>query len=443
MRAVPTADLTRPAVSRTTSPMSAAPRRWPTVLALVAALLGLAFGGLSTLDYSKHLDRQVHDIHCSFVPGLTGADASENACRAAMYSPYSAVLKDRYWGGVPISLFAVGAFAFFAAFALYLLLAGPNRSRKAAQFFGLVSVTPLLVSILMFAISALRLGQYCKTCVGIYVSSVLLAVGGIATFLDARSAPATAPAEAPGDAPAAAATAPASSKAALVLIPVWLVVLGIFTITPALLYVSALPNYGTYIAGCGKLQKLTEANNALIKMTPAGATQPATMFVDPLCPTCKAFHKRLVVEGIMDKLDTTLVLFPLDNECNWMLDRALHPGACLVSKAILCAGPRAPAVLDWAYDNQEKLLEQARSGAGLANVRSMIRDTWGQGGLDACIDAKETKLRLDRMLRYIVDNQLPVSTPQFFLGDTRLCEEDSDIGFSYTIKKLAPNLGVR
>jgi uncharacterized membrane protein len=423
--------------------MSAAPRRWPTVLALVAALLGLAFGGLSTLDYSKHLDRQVHDIHCSFVPGLTGADASENACRAAMYSPYSAVLKDRYWGGVPISLFAVGAFAFFAAFALYLLLAGPNRSRKAAQFFGLVSVTPLLVSILMFAISALRLGQYCKTCVGIYVSSVLLAVGGIATFLDARSAPATAPAEASGDAPAAAATAPASSKAALVLVPVWLVVLGIFTITPALLYVSALPNYGTYIAGCGKLQKLTEANNALIKMTPAGATQPATMFVDPLCPTCKAFHKRLVVEGIMDKLDTTLVLFPLDNECNWMLDRALHPGACLVSKAILCAGPRAPAVLDWAYDNQEKLLEQARSGAGLANVRSMIRDTWGQGGLDACIDAKETKLRLDRMLRYIVDNQLPVSTPQFFLGDTRLCEEDSDIGFSYTIKKLAPNLGVR
>jgi len=428
--------------------MSGAPRRWPTVLALVAALLGLAFGGLSTLDYSKHLDRQVHDIHCSFVPGLTGADASENACRAAMYSPYSAIFKDRYWGGVPISLFAVGAFSFFAAFALYLLLAGPRRNRTAAQFFGLLSVTPLLVSILMFAISALRLGQYCKTCVGIYISSILLAVAGIITFLDARKAtdaPAAAPpAEAGGEAPAPApAAAPASSKLGLVLIPVWLLVLGIFTITPALLYVSALPNYNTYIAGCGKLQKLTEANNALIKMTPAGATQPATMFVDPLCPTCKAFHKRLAAEGILDKLDTTLVLFPLDNECNWMLDRALHPGACLVSKAILCAGPRAPAVLDWAYDNQEKILEQAKSGAGLANVRSMIRDTWGQGGLDACIDAKETKLRLDRMLRYIVDNQLPVSTPQFFLGDTRLCEEDSDIGFSYTIKKLAPNLGVR
>ncbi|UQA63305.1 vitamin K epoxide reductase family protein [Polyangium aurulentum] len=428
---------------------AAAPRRWPKVLALVGALLGLTFGGLSTLDYSKHLDRQVHDIHCSFVPGLTGADASENACRAAMYSPYSALLKDRYWGGVPISLFAVGAFSFFAAFALYLLLAGPNANRRAAQFFGLTSATPLLVSILMFAISALRLGQYCKTCVGIYISSILLAIGGIMTFIDARragpaDAPAAPPPEAAGDAPAAAPPPkPASSKAGLVLIPVWLLVLGVFTITPALLYVSALPNYNTYITGCGKLQKLTEANNALIKMTPAGATQPATMFVDPLCPTCKAFHKRLAVEGILDKLDTTLVLFPLDNECNWMLDRALHPGACLVSKAILCAGPRGPEVLDWAYDNQEKILEAAKSGAGLANVRSMIRDTWGQGGLDACIDTKETKLRLDRMLRYIVDNQLPVSTPQFFLGDTRLCEEDSDIGFSYTIKKLAPNLGVR
>ncbi|MDI1433066.1 vitamin K epoxide reductase family protein [Polyangium sorediatum] len=417
--------------------MSGAPRRWPSALALVASLIGLVFGGLSTLDYSKHLDRQVHDIHCSFVPGLAAGGAGENACRAAMYSPYSALFRDRYWGGIPISLFAVGAFAFFASYALYLLLAGPRAPRRAAQFFGAVSLTPLLVSALMFAISALKLGQYCKTCVGIYISSVLLAVSGIFLLLDARSKGAPAPA---ADKPEGAAEGAGAGRpvGSLWLVPGWLLALGIFTITPTLIYLSALPSYASYITGCGKLAKPTEPNNALLRHTPAGAKQPATLFVDPLCPTCKAFHKRLEADGIFERLDTTLVLFPLDNECNWMLDRPLHPGACLVSKAVLCGENRAVDVLEWAYDNQERLLEGAKSPAGLATVRSAIREKWSN--LDACIDSKDTKLRLDRMLRHIVNNQLQVSTPQLFLGDTRLCDEDSDIGLAYSIRKLAPDL---
>jgi hypothetical protein len=82
----------------------------------------------------KHLDRQVHDIHCSFIPGAGVDTSADNACRVAMYSPFSALFRDRYWGGVPISLFALGAFAFFAAFALYLLLARELAPRRAAQF---------------------------------------------------------------------------------------------------------------------------------------------------------------------------------------------------------------------------------------------------------------------------------------------------------------------
>ena len=56
------------------------------------------------------------------------------------------------------------------------------------------------------------------------------------------------------------------------------------------------------------------------------------------------------------------------------------------------------------------------------------------------MDSKETKLRLDRMLRYIVENKLPVSTPQMYLGETRLCDEDTDIGMPYAVRKLAPSL---
>src|SRR5262245_49230155 len=108
--------------------------RWPAAVALVAALVGFIFGGSATLDYSKHLDRQIHDIHCSYSPGLAPEQAADNACRAAMYSPYSAILRDKYWGGIPISLFAVGAFAFFAAFGLYLMLGGRSAPRRGYQF---------------------------------------------------------------------------------------------------------------------------------------------------------------------------------------------------------------------------------------------------------------------------------------------------------------------
>jgi uncharacterized membrane protein len=451
--------------------------RWPAVLALFASLLGLAFAISSTIDYASHLDRQIHDIHCSFIPGLGASQAADTGCRAAMYSPFAALFRDRYWGGVPISLFALGAFAFFAAFSLYLLLARESAPRRASHFLLLAGVTPLLVSILMAIISAVRLGTFCKTCVGIYTASALLAVAGVAAFIHdrkalqrvaaARAAPQIAPPRAApkpaesdpaeGEAGVAVAAPPAAvaptrhesdpaiprerRTGGVLLIPSWLLGLGLFSIAPAILYISALPSYTGYISGCGKLEKPTEPNGALIRVASPRATQPATLFIDPLCPTCKALHQRLEAEKILEKLDVTLVLFPLDNECNWMLDRPLHPGACVVSKAILCSDHRAMQVLEWAYDNQEDLLAAAKAGAGVVNVRAMIREKWQ--GLEACIESKETTLRLNRMLRYIVNNHLPVSTPQMFLGDTRVCDEDTDMGLAYTMRKLAPSLEVR
>jgi uncharacterized membrane protein len=429
--------------------MPGAKRYLPAALALFAAILGLVFAGLSSLDYTRHLDRQVHDIHCSYVPGL-GAEASpDNACRVAMYSPFAALFRDRYWGGVPISLFAVGAFSFFAAFALYVLLAGPRVRPRALYFLAVFGATPLLVSLLMAAISALKLGHFCKTCVGIYASSALLAAAGIAAVIQAqRSADDRQRGATAGDAasppvgyrssPDALRPGSPPEDAPWILVAGWAIGLALFTVTPALIYVSALPNFSSYITGCGKLEKPTEPTNALLHVQMPGGTQPATLFVDPLCPTCKAFHQRLATEGLLDQLDITLVLFPLDSECNWMLDRPVHPGSCVVSRAIICSKARPLQVLEWAYDHQEEILGAAKAGAGLVNVRAMIHDHFP--GIDTCMDAKETSQRQDRMLRYIIDNHLPVSTPQLFLGETRLCDEDTDMGLSYTMRKLLPGL---
>lgn len=453
--------------------------RWPAALSLVASLLGLGLAWSSTQDYAKHLDRQVHDVHCSFVPGAA-AEAADNACRTAMYSPYAALFRDRYWGGVPIALFAVGAFSFFAAFAVYTLFAGRDAPRRAHQFSFAASLTPAAASITMLVISAVKLGSYCKTCVGIYVASGLLLVAGIASLvLDLREGkrerteldlwerkgagpkgPPRVEPTIPDDgvtvrdgrdgrddtvrdphplgARVAAAQRPVGHWALALL---WLAGLGVSALLPPALYVSSLPSYADKITSCGKLDEVREPSGALLQVTPKGATQPAVLFVDPLCPTCKALHQRLKAEGFWDQLDTTIVLFPLDNTCNWMLDRPLHPGSCAVAKAVLCSDARALAVLEWAYESQDELLASAKAGAGVVNVRNKISSRWP--GLDACIDSKETAQRLDKHLRFIVKNKLPVQTPQIFLGDKKLCDEDGDMGLAFALPRLAPGVKVR
>jgi hypothetical protein len=57
-----------------------------------------------------------------------------------------------------------------------------------------------------------------------------------------------------------------------------------------------------------------------------------------------------------------------------------------------------------------------------------------------CLDSKQTAARLERMMRFLVTNRLPVSTPQLFLGARRVCDEDSDLGLAFTLERLAPSL---
>src|SRR4029079_15222981 len=100
-------------------------------------------------------------------------------------------------------------------------------------------------------ISALRLGHFCKTCVGIYASSTLLAIAGIAAWLLCRSDPGPPiPADKTlidpdpygasrddKDAVAARAAAPPPRRAGRpsdghwIYVPVWALALGLFAIT--------------------------------------------------------------------------------------------------------------------------------------------------------------------------------------------------------------------
>jgi hypothetical protein len=114
----------------------------------------------------------------------------------------------------------------------------------------------------------------------------------------------------------------------------------------------------------------------------------------------------------------------------------MHPGACVLARAVLCADKdgKARQVLEWSYKNQPELA--AAGKADVADVRARVVKKFPE--VDSCLDTKETKERLEHILRFAVENKIRVSTPQLFLGDTRVCDEDTDMGLGYTIARLAP-----
>jgi uncharacterized membrane protein len=396
--------------------------RRPAILGGVASILGLTFAAYSSVDYAAHLDRRLHDVHCSLVPGLTTGADEENPCRAAMYSAYSALFRGSYWGGIPISLFALGAFSFFFGFSAYLFFAGPRASQKALWFFAAAGATPFAVSIVMFIISVTKIGSLCKTCVGIYLSSSLLLVSAVLVWRALK----------PGYDEAA--PRPPGKWGPPV---VWALALAACSLFPSLVYAGSVPDERPFLGNCGKLEKTVEPHSALLHLKTAHSVRPAILFEDPLCPTCRAFHQRLIAEGAYDRLDVQLSLFPLDSECNWMLTNPLHPGACTVSKAVICGGDHARQVLEWAYDQQDDLVKVAKGGD--VELRRVIAKRWG-ATVANCLDTPATKQKLNQQLHFAADNAIPVSTPQMYLGERKVCDEDTDLGLRYTLTQLAPEV---
>jgi uncharacterized membrane protein len=400
------------------------------LLALFASILGLVFAAYSTYDYAAQLDRQVHAVHCSFIPGAPVSSDADNACKAALFSPYSALLRTSYWGGIPISLFGLGAFAFFAGFAAYLCAGGKRSTRVAHTTLVALSTGPVVASAVMLVISLTHLHALCKLCVGIYLSSALLFTAAVlGRWGKARDMKV---AKAYGEG------VPAEPGGGLLLVLGSLFALGVFAIAPAVVYAETLPEYRPLLDKCGKLAQTSEAHHGLLEIPTGHPVRSVILFEDPLCPTCKAFHERLVEEGIFDRLRITMAMFPLDSECNWMVDRALHPGACVMAKAVLCGGnEKARAILDWAYADQEALRELGRKSESA--LAAKIAQRWG-GDLAACVAGKDVTLKLNQHLHFAGNNHIPVSTPQMFLGDQRLCDEDTDLGLDYTLAQLAPEV---
>ncbi len=399
----------------------------PYLLVFIAAsAAGLFFAGFSTHDFVEHLDRQVHDIHCSYIPGLIAGDSSgSSGCHVTMMSTWSSVFRSALWGGLPISLPAMSVFAFLLFRGVDLLVNRGSDERGPRTFLVAAAALPLLASLFMGYISLVDLGAACRLCIGIYASSAVAFIAAALELWASHRAPLGDDIGIVGE----YAGPPESDVRGHILS--FLQGLG-FVAVPALVYLIAMPDYTGFNGTCGTLVKPEDPNNMMVPLGPQGAGAAVIEVFDPLCPACKGFESRLEASGLGERMSRRAVMFPLDNTCNWMVASALHPGACTVSEAVLCAEGKAEDVVAWAFENQTAIREATTADAAAAAALVLARFP----ELKSCLGSPAVKSKLNKSLRWAVDNQLPVLTPQLYVNGTKLCDEDTDLGMEYALTRL-------
>ena len=420
------------------------------LVVLIGAVVGVVFAGLSTYDFVQHLDRQVHNLHCSFIPGVS--HGGESGCQVAMMSPYSSVLRGRIWGGVPIALPALSVFAFLVFYALDLAVTRRKADPRATGFLALATLLPAAASAVMLTISLTRLGTTCKLCVCIYLASAACLVGALALWRSAvRGGAPSAPRDAGrarrggyhGGEPAFVGRAKTEPEARLIAVHdegtsigflIAAFAIGVaFVALPVALYAAMAPDHTRYIGTCEGLPRADDSYGVMLRVARSGkAGAPAIEVLDPLCPACKAFEQRLAASGLAERLDRKAVLFPLDNTCNWMVTEATHPGACTVSEAVLCAGDNAPDVIAWSFENQDRIRNETR--ADPAAAARIVKQRFPE--LASCVGSPEARSRLNKSLRWIVANNIRVLTPQLYIDKVKLCDEDVDLGLEYMLSGM-------
>jgi len=397
-------------------------------LTLLGALGGAWFSAVSTSDFVRHLDREVHAVHCSLVPG--GAELGESGCRTVMMSPWSSFFREHMWGGLPVALWSLAVFAFLAYKAAQLLTTRRSE-RPDASFLLAATLLPCAMSVIYGYIAAQEVGAMCTVCVGIYLASAVCFAGALWVWLRSQTS----------FRPRGLGTFAIGMSEGVGFVAVL-----------TLVYLAFVPASDPEKArkGCGTLVKQDDTAKAMLHLEPVPGAVPTIDVLDPLCPACRAFEERLQASGLAGRLDRRTVLFPLDSTCNWMVRTSLHPGACAVSEAMLCAGglagrggeaAEARRILHWAFDNQQELLAVAK-----ADDRAFRRRLLAEfPAVKGCVGSARARNKVTKGLRWAVANALPVLTPQLFVNGARLCGEDTDLGLEYTLTQMttAPSAGGR
>ena len=374
---------------------------------IVFALGGFAAASASSWVHHKLLTQPGYVSPCD-----VNATVS---CTQAYLSPYGSLF------GVPVAI--LGAIWF--AVVLALLLAAPRgtpafRENIGAYVFALSTLGLAVVLYLGYA-SFFILKAVCLLCVATYVAVAgLFIVSGAASTVPLSRLPSRLSRDLK-----ALASSPLAIAVALVLV------------ASAVSLVAFFPREGQPASAAGALDEHGHPAGTHAQGQPAqdfeplwkaapredigvsadGAKVLIVKFNDYQCPACKQGHelyKDIIKEAqakYPGQIKSITMDYPLEPECNFNVQREIHPAACEAAAAVRMARPlgKAEEVEDWLYNNQGAMTP--------ATVRAALQRIAGITDFDA------------RYPTIIRDVQIDIasgganrvgSTPTYFINGVRI-----------------------
>jgi uncharacterized membrane protein/predicted DsbA family dithiol-disulfide isomerase len=364
-------------MARKTAPPPPASRA-PFVVALGLAVAGLVL--------SVMLVRVHHDAAAGLTSFCTINE--EINCDKVALSAWSVAL------GVPVAAWGVLGYGLTALLAGWGLLASRLHARWPAGLLFALGAVATGGSVALALVSKLVIGAWCLLCMGSWVVSLgVLVFGWLACRPSGPVAAVRADLQAVGRYPRTAAAVAVAGLAGL------------------LLLVSAYPRIEARPPAANPVGSPAGTNQLALPLLPA-ATGPAVLFSDYECPFCAIAHQELR-ELLRVRPDIRVVKrhFPLDQACNPIMKRPMHPHACELARAAICAEAQGQfEAMDNALFASQKApatVEElaARLGLDLARFRACLAAPQTAARLAADIEAG-MKAKLRSTPTYVVDGTL-------------------------------------
>jgi len=331
-------------------------------ITLALCLIGITVSALSTSDHVRFR-----------ATGSTGACAAlvETACGAAHTSTAAELL------GVPISHYGTALYLAGAGLAILALV---HRKRESGVLYR--PALGLLVTLMglgavgysvFLAALLIRADEACPLCIALYVVNVGLLVTGLVWWLRGTRRPALRP--------------------LLVSGAVGVVVgVGFFAVSTPFVSraLTSPPSWDTVRLEnpAGKsLEPFLLPERIPAKGGPSAADE-LIEFSDLECPYCSVLHR--TVTSLLEErgpagLRVRFVHYPLDSSCNPHARRSLHPTACLMARAGICAQGQGRF---WKFTDAAFALEGARSrGVTVEIARRLGMDL---KRFEVCLDNEAT-----------------------------------------------------
>lgn len=417
--------------------MSTTARLW---LVSVLLVVGAALSGLLLLEYHGQ---------AGGLAQLCG-DGAQSGCETVARSAWAAPL------GIPLA--AVGL-AFYVGLALLAALAATRVDDGTRQALGrllfVILALALLIDGVLLAAQAFSIHAYCRLCLGTYLVNAL-ALG----LLWPLRAAAWAPLRSADNRPVAAGFYLAA-LGVLGAVAGWDAALRAHTRAPtAVLGDSAPGSLAEAQARVRELQATLDDPEKLqhylddkalrefdqqvpqaIDLSTA-PTQPASAplrvvaYSDMLCPFCRSLAQglRAWLPTSAGRVAVTFKHYPLDQSCNPSVSRTLHPGACRLALAGVCAHEQGRF---WAY--HDAVFATDMKEASDADVRRLAQQAGLElGPLDACLQSAQARSRLRADLEEA--RRLGVqATPTVFVNGRKLASINM---FMRTIERESARLGL-